>query len=219
MALSDVGLGFDFTGILNSILSVGGTILLVGLAAAVLGVIGYFVLRPLGYKIKVVLWAVRANGIVQGEDKAKIISGNSFFRKDGVDKLSFFKRKIKLPVPDPKFFIRGEKSDTIYYYKYGAKDYTPIAPTFSNPEVSFVPSEEDTKMWHLYEVKDLIRRNTMKTFMSQYGQYIALGAVVILIIVVAWMVTGVMKELISTAASVGQNMEDAAASLAAAKGG
>jgi hypothetical protein len=74
-------------------------------------------------------------------------------------------------------------------------------------------------MWHIYEQKEMLKRNTVSDFMSKYGPFIAVGIIIIGLIVVSWMINGTLKELIGTAASVGEAMKEAAASLAAAKGG
>lgn len=219
--MADLGnlLGFNVSSLFSSIFKTGATILVVVLVVLVIGLLAYFVLRPLRYKIRVVLWANRAGNIIEDYDRAMVTKGGGLFSKSVVQKLRLLKRKLNLPVPDPKYFIRSVKGDTIYYYKFGNKDYSAILPSFSNPEVLFVPSEADTEMWHIYEQKEMQKRNTMSDFMSKYGPFIAVGIIVIALIVVSWMINGTMKQLISTAGSVAEAMKDAAASLAAAKGG
>jgi hypothetical protein len=211
-------LGFSVGSLLDGIFKAGATILIVVSVLGVLGLIAYFVIRPARYNIRVVLWANRAGNIIEDYDRALITTGG-LFSKSIVQKLRLLKRKVNLPVPDPGYFIRGVKGDTIYYYKFGNRDYAPILPQFSNPTVKFVPSEADTEMWHIYEQKEMLKRNTVSDFMSKYGPFIAVGIIIIGLIVVSWMINGTLKELIGTAASVGEAMKEAAASLAAAKGG
>lgn len=219
--MADFGslLGFNLSGFLSSFFKAGATILVVVVVALVIGLVAYYVLRPLRYKIRVVLWANRAGNVIEDYDRAMITAGAGFFSKSVVQKLRLLKRKLNLPIPDPKYFIRGAKGDTVYYYKFGNKDYAPILPEFNNPAVKFVPSEADTEMWHIYEQKEMVKRNTMSDFMSKYGPFIAVGIIIIGLIVVSWMINGTLKQLIGTAGQVGEAMKDAAASLAASKGG
>ena len=217
MAIDNL-LGFNLGSLFDSIFKTGATIFTVVIVLLIIGIIAWFVLRPIRYKIRVVLWANRAGNIVEDYDRATITSGAGFFSKSMVQKLRLLKRKVNLPVPDPSYFIRGVKGDTIYYYKFGNKDYAPILPQFSNPTVKFVPSEADTEMWHIYEQKEMLKRNTVSDFMSKYGPFIAVGMIIIGLIVVSWMINGTLKELIGTAGSVAESMKEAAASLAAAKG-
>lgn len=210
-------LGFSIGGLFDTIFKTGATIAIVVGVLLIIALIGYFVIRPVRYKIKIVLWANRAGNIVEDYDRAMITKGG-MFSKSIVQKLRLLKRKVNLPVPDPGYFIRGVKGDTIYYYKFGNNDYTPILPKFSNPDVKFVPSEADTEMWHIYEQKEMLRRNTASDFLSKYGPFIAVGMIILGLIIVSWMINGTLKELISTAAGVAEAMKDAAASLAAAKG-
>jgi len=218
MAIDNL-LGFNLGSLFDTIFKTGATIFIVVMLLFIIGIVAWFVIRPIRYRIRVVLWANRAGNVVEDYDRATITKGGGFFNKSVVQKLRLLKRKVNLPVPDPQYFIRGVKGDTIYYYKFGNKDYAPILPEFSNPAVKFVPSEADTEMWHIYEQKEMLKRNTMSDFMSKYGPFIAVGIIIIALIVVSWMINGTMKQLITTAGSVAEAMKDAAASLAAAKGG
>ncbi len=211
-------LGFSFSGLMSSLWKIGAGVAAAAAVAVFAGVILYYVIRPLRYKIRIVLWANRAGNVVEDYDRAMISKGG-FLTKSIIQKLRLLKRKVNLPIPDPRYFIRGVKGDTIYFYKFGNNDYAPILPQFSNPDVKFVPSEADTEMWHIYEQKEMIKRNTVQDIMSKYGPLIAIGAIVIVVIIVTWMITGVMKQLIGTAGSVGESMRQAAEALGNAKGG
>lgn len=196
-----------------------GSVVLQGLIFIIfIAIIGWFIIRPLTYKIRIVLWTERAGGIVEAHDKAKIIR-SGLFSKSPVMKLKLLKRNLSLPVPDLKHFVRTEKGDTIYYYKYGELDYVPVifkelVDKFK--DLKFNPSEEDIRMWWVYEQKELIKRNTMKNTLLQYAPYLALGGVILLIIIVAWMLNGTMKDLITTGGQIAEAMKTASQNLNAA---
>lgn len=214
------GVNLDLSGMFTGAMRTG---YIIGVAIAifiVIAVLWYFIVRPMSYKIRVIIWAARGGtGIVEGTDKAKITKGG-LFNKSPIAKLKFFKRKVSLPVPELNHFVRGEKGDSIYYYKYGESDYAPIVfseLTEKFKDLALNPSEEDVKLWWLSENKSLLMRNTAKDFLAKYGQYLMFGGLILCIIVVTWIISGVLKEYIGAAQNVGEQLKTITGNMAVAK--
>lgn len=212
-------LGINFSNLFKGISTAGYALFYIILIAAAITFFYILIIRPLTYKIKVVIWAARGGtGMVEAQDKAKIIRGG-FFRKSPVAKLKLLKRKLTLPVPEISHFVRSEKGDTIYYYKYGDTDYVPVIfseLTEKFKDLALNPSEEDMKLWWLSENKALLLRNQTADFLTKYAPMLMMGALIILIIIVTWIIAGTLKEYIGAVGAVGSNLKEVAASLAQA---
>lgn len=206
MAIDIGSFGSSFANIFGGIMKGGYIMLYIAIFAIIAFVLGYVIIRPLRYKIRVIIWAARGGtGIVEAVDKGRIVRGGGLFNKSPVGKLKLMKRKLALPIPEINHFVRGEKGDTIYYYKYGDTDYVPIM--FGELKEKFTdlqlnPSEEDMKLWWISEHKDLVNRNSTKDFINKYGMLIAAGGIIIGIIIVTWIISGTLKEYISAAQTI-----------------
>jgi hypothetical protein len=96
------------------------------LAVIIVGI--WLIARSLSYNIEVRIKSIRGNNIVEIKDKAKRIKTKSGFRC-----LQLLKGKVKLPIPEPRYFSLGTETalfglinrpvQVLNYIKYGEYDY------------------------------------------------------------------------------------------------
>jgi len=73
--------------------------------------------------------------------------------------------------------------------------------SFVDGKVEFRPIESDVGFFRVQEHKDLRARNTMTSILAKYGIHIMVGAIVICLIVVTWIIMGRLETIAGTIAS------------------
>ncbi len=212
-----VDIAGSLTQITQNVIKTGYLAAEVVLAAAVLFIFYWFVIRPTTYNIGITIWEERAGGIVETNDRGKIVVGKGgllgFFTKDNVRRLKLLRKKFDLPVPTNDHFVRTTTGDKVYYYRYGQTDYQPVIfkeLTEKFADLHFNPSSEDIKLWHIQESKDVLRRNTVVNKLQHVLVPIMIGVIFVMIIVATYMITGTLKNYISSSQAIATAQQETA---------
>ncbi len=187
-----------------------------------IGVVAYFLIHRFSFNHKVYIIAKRGGRTVSiAEDRAK------FVRKKGVHKMvfgSWIRRNIKLPIPDPHLIFNGPRGKpTIFLYKYGEKDYSPIAMTTNNwgmlkrkeqadasdsyatVDVTQVldvadflklePVASHIDFWNIQTKKEITEQFFKPTFFEKYGAQIIMIIAIMAVVVIIWMTLGKIDDV------------------------
>jgi hypothetical protein len=187
-------------------------------AILVIGVIYWFFLRPMFYKIRVIILARRGGegSVIVGYDKGK-------YGKDrnGIEKFNLLKRKqATIKYPEYKYIQPTERgAGTLFLFKFGENDYTPIdvSDTFVNSP--FMAVDSDHRNLLAIEHRAVAQKYAKTSRWKEFAPYLLIFGGLIIIMVMFWMLTGQLQGVASAVGGASNNLADAVRELSVAGSG
>lgn len=175
----------------------------------------FFVLRPMSYKIRVIILSRKSGGMPSFSfDRGKYVK-----LKGGIVKFvllaksgfgSIFGYKWTMPPPDYEHLTLDNKGGSVLVLeKFGEHDFKPlhIADTYANSPFETVDS--DVKYWMTLEMKQAAQKYTSMNFFDKYGGFIMFMIGMVMVVVILWMTLGKVSEMSGALAVAGDKMASA----------
>lgn len=171
----------------------------------------FFIIRPLSFKVRVLIIARRSGGAPQfAYDRGKYI------KKDGVERFillkrsGFFGKKLTLEPPEYDDLVLGERGqNTLVLEKTGEHDYRPIHVEDVFENSPFKPTDADMKNWLVMEHKLDYQKYTRESFWSKYGSQVMLIGAMALIMIMLWMTLGKVDSISQSLGGASNKMAQA----------
>jgi len=187
MPAQDLGFGF-----LNSITTakIGPVVVVVGeaiLFMAIFGLVAWFLLRPLLYKVDVFIFAKRGGGsnFVIGKDKGRFLkkrTGEQYFRL-------LRRKKAMVHAPFENLYLNEKGKAAIFLYKESEDSYRSFNITFADVPI-FAPIDADIKNMAILEMKRDAEKFQKKGFMEKYAPYFVVIGGLVIIMIMFYMLLG-----------------------------
>jgi hypothetical protein len=212
--LSSLKIGIDYA----LIVTIGKIMSYAFLIVVCLVALWFFVLRPMTYKVRVVILSRRSGGMPSYSfDRGKFIKQKGIvkfvlLKKSGIGSLLGY--KWTMPPPDYDLLTIDDRGQSVLTLeKFGEYDYKPlkVSDTYSNSPFHTVDS--DVKYWMTLEMKQAAQKYAKMKFFDKYGGFIMFMIGMVLCIVILWMTLGKVSELSGALANAGDKMAQAVSDL------
>jgi len=161
--------------------AVMGTVFMIFIIVALLGVIIWYFWRELQFKIPVIVHETNNEGQVrrQFKDRARKI------RSKGKNVIFFKKLKEEINNPPNDFYVNDGKRGVLYFRWDGGHVLVPQKPVYNSP-LEFQPATYNILVKMAHRISTSAKRHGNQGFWAEYGHVVIWMGVVILTAITLW---------------------------------